>query len=170
MTAFKIGWKQRFFSAVLCGLVFSGCASAPIEPLAEYLPLPGEKAAEAAVAMIGTPYKYKGESPQGFDCSGLVRYSYLAAGLDVPHGTRALRIVTRAIPFGELSMGDLLFFNERGRKSSHVGIFLSGDLFVHAPSSGGRVRTDSLNDPYWGKSFAEARRFPKLDSLEHGDY
>ncbi len=118
----------------------------------------GEKAAFTAVSMIGRPYQYKGNSPAGFDCSGLVQYSYLASGLDVPHGTKALRAIT--LPTGEnMQIGDLLFFNERGKTYSHVGIYLGGDMFVHAPSTGGQIRTESLEDPYWKSSFVEARRF-----------
>ena len=118
----------------------------------------GEKAAFTAVSMIGRPYKYRGNSPAGFDCSGLVQYSYLAAGLDVPHGTKALKAIT--LPIGEnMQTGDLLFFNERGKAYSHVGIYLGGDTFVHAPGTGGQVETGSLEDPHWKSSFVEARRF-----------
>ena len=121
----------------------------------------GEKAARTALSMIGRPYKYKGNSPAGFDCSGLVQYSYLAAGLDVPHGTKALRDVT--IPTGEnMQIGDLLFFNERGKTYSHVGIYLGDDTFVHAPGTGGQIKTESLEDPHWQSSFVEARRFMEL--------
>jgi len=141
--------------------VLSGCATVPTGPVPENPSTIGEKAALTAVSMIGRPYKYKGDSPAGFDCSGLVQYSYLAAGLDVPHGTKALR--NRTLSIGRnLQTGDLLFFNERGKKSSHVGIYLENDTFVHAPSTGGKVRKDSLQDPYWRSSFVEARRFNEL--------
>ncbi len=138
-------------------LVFA-CSSAPVMPVTDDNPSMGEKAAAAAVAMIGRPYKYKGDSPEGFDCSGLVRYSYLAAGLAVPHGTKSLRSVTHPVSYREIRIGDLLFFNERGRKSSHVGIYLGDDVFVHAPGSGGKVKKESLSDSHWKKSFFEARR------------
>ena len=118
-----------------------------------------DKAATTAHAMVGRPYKYRGESPAGFDCSGLVRYSYLAAGLDVPHSTSALRERTRPISSRDIRKGDLVFFNQLGKKYSHVGISLGDDQFVHAPSSGKTVRTDSLDDPYWKKHFLGARRF-----------
>lgn len=121
----------------------------------------GEQAAFTAVSMIGRPYMYKGDSPAGFDCSGLVQYSYQAAGLDVPHGTKALMNRTRSIG-RDMQTGDLLFFAERGKKYSHVGIYLKNDTFVHAPSTGGQVRTESLEDPYWKNSFVEARRFMEL--------
>ena len=135
-----------------------GCAHAPVRPVAGYTPAIGEKAARTAVTMLGRPYLNKGDSPSGFDCSGLVRYSYLAAGLDVPHGTGALKETTRSVG-KDLRKGDLVFFNESGKKYSHVGIYLGSNSFVHAPSSGKKVRKDSLQDPYWKKSFIDARRF-----------
>jgi cell wall-associated NlpC family hydrolase len=110
--------------------------------------------------MIGRPYQYKGESEAGFDCSGLVRYSYLAAGMDVPHGTKELRNATIPVNSRAMREGDLLFFRENGKNYAHVGIYLEGSFFVHATSSGGTVRKDSLRDPYWEKTFLEARRFP----------
>jgi murein DD-endopeptidase len=146
----------------LCaGLSLSGCATAPPpKPVTGYTPAAGEKAAKTAVAMIGRPYKYQGESPEGFDCSGLVRYSYLSAGLDVPHRTGDLKKVTRPVSTRSMRRGDLLFFHEKGGKYSHVGIYIGDDRFVHAPSTGQKVRQDSIRDGYWKKSFIEARRFP----------
>ena len=138
--------------------VLIGCASLPTLPVTEHTPTTGEKAAHIAETMIGRPYKYRGDSPAGFDCSGLVQYSYQAAGLDVPHGTKALMNRTRSID-RNLQTGDLLFFTERGRKYSHVGIYLENDTFVHAPSTGGQVRKDSLQDPYWKDHFIDARSF-----------
>ncbi len=149
------GW----FAAGFVLLLAAACASAPVKPVTGYTPAIGEKAAKTAVSMIGRPYKFKGDSPEGFDCSGLVQYSYVSAGLGVPHGTDALRRVAKPVALNSVQKGDLLFFNERGKKASHVGIFLGGSLFVHATSTGGKVRKDSLADPYWKKSFLEARRF-----------
>jgi len=150
----------RTLAAVLCLMMIStGCASALPRPAAGCPPEIGEKAAKTAVSMIGRPYKYRGDSPTGFDCSGLVRYSYLAAGKDAPHGTKQLRTVTGPVGKADMREGDLLFFNENGKKYSHVGIYLEGDVFVHAPSTGGKVRRESLRDPHWEKSFLEARRF-----------
>jgi len=138
--------------------VLAGCATVPTQPVTEHPLTIGEKAARVAETMIGRPYKFKGNSPEGFDCSGLVQYSYLEAGLDAPHGTKALMPRTSPIN-GKLQTGDLLFFNERGKTYSHVGIYLENDTFVHAPGTGGNVRTDSLQDPYWKDHFIEARRF-----------
>ncbi len=150
----------RLVLIVLTAVFAVGCSSAPpVKPVKGYTPAAGEKAAETAASMLGKPYKYRGESPSGFDCSGLVRYSYLVAGMDVPHGTKALRQVTRAVSSRSLLKGDLLFFLQEGKRYSHVGLYIGSDRFVHAPSSGKTVRTDDLTDPYWRKHLLEARRF-----------
>ncbi len=146
------------WSVIICS---AGCA-VPYQParhIEGYSSEVGNKAADTALTMIGRPYKYRGDTPAGFDCSGLVRYSYLTAGMNVPHSTGALRQHTRPVYDREMRKGDLLFFNESGRKYSHVGIYEGDSRFVHAPSTGKHVRTDSLLDPYWKKHFLGARRF-----------
>lgn len=131
----------------------------PTEHIEGYAFSMADKAADTALTMVGKPYKYRGDSPAGFDCSGLVRYSYRAAGMDVPHGTKALRSASRSISYNEIRKGDLLFFLQEGKKYSHVGIYVNDNLFVHATSTGKTVRIDTLLDPYWEKHFLEARRF-----------
>jgi murein DD-endopeptidase len=153
--------KKLFLVILACSLsiIFSACASTQPARLVEGdSPAAGEKAAATARSMIGRPYRFKGESPEGFDCSGLVRYSYLTAGMELPHGTSALFKISSPVRFDDIRKGDLLFFTQRGRKYSHVGISIGGDRFVHAPSSGKRVREDNLDNPYWKKHFLGARR------------
>ena len=118
------------------------------------------EASEVAASMVGKPYRYGGNHPnRGFDCSGLVYFSYRRAGLDVPRSTTDQRRLARPVSVARLSRGDLLFFNQEGKHSSHVGIYLGDDRFVHAPSSGKQVRVDSFSSPYWQKHFVDARRF-----------
>jgi cell wall-associated NlpC family hydrolase len=119
---------------------------------------PGDRAAALAAQMVGKPYKYGGSSPSGFDCSGLVQYSFRHAGISLPHNTMQQRSATRLVKISELRRGDLLFFNQEGKKHGHVGIYLGGGRFVHAPSSGKSVRSDALTSPYWKKHLSEARR------------
>jgi cell wall-associated NlpC family hydrolase len=108
--------------------------------------------------MIGRPYLYQGKTPAGFDCSGLVRYSYLAAGVDVPRGTGDLRQASRPVGNGDMRKGDLVFFDRNGNKYGHVGIYAGDGRFIHAPSAGKTVRVDILLDPYWKERFSGARR------------
>lgn len=143
----------------ITGLLFAGCASAPTKHAAGYSASAGDKAADTALTMIGRPYKFKGDMPAGFDCSGLVRYSYLTAGMEVPHSTSALKNSTRSVGLKNARKGDLLFFVQQGKKYSHVGVYIGNDQFVHAPSTGGFVRKDSIADPYWKQHYLDTRRF-----------
>ena len=140
-------------------LAFTGCASAPAPSASSgSTKSPAELAASQAVKMVGKPYKYGGSSPSGFDCSGLVLYSYKQAGLALPHSTDKQRSTSRLVKVSELRRGDLLFFNQEGKKYGHVAIYAGNGKFVHAPSSGKSVRTDRLDNPYWKKHLSEARR------------
>ncbi len=148
--------------AILCGLSLSLLTCGSPRP-ANYLEkdplILAEKVLATAWSMIGRPYKYRGENPAGFDCSGLVRYSYLAAGMDVPHGTGELKQLTHYVREGEMRKGDLVFFERDGKNVLHVGIYAGDNRFVHAPRPGKAVRIDSLLDPYWKERFIDARRF-----------
>lgn len=117
----------------------------------------GEKAAAIAVDQVGVPYRYGGSSPRGFDCSGLVQYSYSRAGKHVPRTTGQLWSSTAAVGRHELRIGDLLFFKIAG-KMSHVGLYLGGRRFVHAPSSGRTVTVASLDAPFYKDAFLRAGR------------
>ena len=118
------------------------------------------RAADNAARMVGVPYRYGGNSPTGFDCSGLVQFSYSRAGIKLPRDTYGQRQSTRAISQRSLQRGDLVFFDQEGKRSSHVGIYLGDNRFVHAPSSGKTVRIANLADRYWQQHFAGARRVP----------
>jgi cell wall-associated NlpC family hydrolase len=147
----------------LCILAVAGCATPQRTPLAaagSTKPTAElrDDAAMHAQKMVGKPYKYGGASPSGFDCSGLVLYSYKRAGLVLPHGTDRQRSVSRPIKLADVRRGDLLFFNQEGKKFGHVGIYVGEGKFVHAPSSGKSVRSDRLDTPYWRKHLSEARR------------
>jgi len=151
-------------SLAIIVLAVAGCASAPqrapgassgsTRPTAEL----ADHAAGHALKMVGKPYRYGGSSPSGFDCSGLVLYSYKQAGLSLPHSTHKQRSTSRAVKVADVRRGDLLFFNQEGKKHGHVGIYVVGGKFVHAPSSGKSVRSDALGNPYWKKHLSEARR------------
>lgn len=125
-------------------------------------------ATKKALEQVGKPYKYGGASPRGFDCSGLVQYSYKQAGIKLPRKTGELRRVTKPIAVKQLREGDLVFFDQEGKKSSHVGIYAGKGRFVHAPSTGGKVNVGRIKSPYWSKHLAEARRInlPKSRSIK----
>jgi murein DD-endopeptidase len=147
----------RNVAALLFLFALCACAGRPARGVSDAAPQ-ALSAAEYALKMVGKPYRYGGFTAAGFDCSGLVHYSYARAGLDLPRNTPALRRTGTELQFDELIRGDLVFFDQEGRKSSHVGIYLGDGRFVHAPSSGGKVRIDRLDSPYWSRHLNEARR------------
>jgi murein DD-endopeptidase len=155
---------QRVKAILIIGgvlLGFSGCASAPMASTAPAKTIAadrGDAAAALAAKMVGKSYKYGGSSPSGFDCSGLVQYSFRQAGVTLPHNTVKQRSASRLVKVSELRRGDLLFFDQEGKKNSHVGVYLGDGKFVHAPSSGKSVRSDTLANPYWKKHLSEVRR------------
>ncbi len=101
-----------------------------------------------AEELLGTPYRYGGSNPGGFDCSGLVQYTHAQAGVRVPRVARAQRRYARQVPVSRLKPGDLVFFRLEG-KTDHVGIYVGDGEFIHAPSSGKRVSRARLDSVYW---------------------
>jgi cell wall-associated NlpC family hydrolase len=114
----------------------------------------------SALSLTGVKYKYGGGSPEtGFDCSGFVRYVFQqAASLTLPHSARALSQLGQTISMEQLEPGDLVFFNTLKSAFSHVGIYLGGNRFIHAPSAGGSINVVNMDDAYWAKRFNGARR------------
>lgn len=116
-------------------------------------------AASIAQSQIGVPYLYGGSTPQGFDCSGLVYYSYSGAGKVVPRTTSALWRAAATVAEGSERPGDLVFFDTEG-KPGHVGIYLGDGFFVHAPSSGKNVVTARLDDGWYAQQLLRIGRLP----------
>ena len=119
----------------------------------------GLKVVKHAKGVIGTPYEYGGKTPgDGFDCSGLVQYSYQQAGMRVPRTTMSLFKKTRRIKKSVLIPGDLVFFKLTNKLTSHVGIYAGNERFIHAPSSGKKVMISKISDPFWSGKFVGGGR------------
>lgn len=113
-----------------------------------------------AIALVGTPYHFGGNNPLGgFDCSGLVGYVFRdAANISLPRSAAQMSdLPADKLDRDELRSADLVFFRDR-RRITHVGIYVGNRRFVHAPSSGGTVRLDSLDGHWWREHFAFGKR------------
>ena len=113
-----------------------------------------------AYSLIGTPYKYGGYSPKtGFDCSGFVDYVFRhTANVSLPHNAHQISRHGSPVKSSQLREGDLVFYDTNNEAYSHVGIYLGNDHFIHAPSSGGSVRTEDMREHYWKIHYNGARR------------
>jgi len=111
-----------------------------------------------ALSFRGTPYRNGGSDPNGFDCSGFTQWVFARHGVALPREVEEQFKAGRKIKQDDLKPGDLVFFHTVSRGASHVGIFVAGDQFVHAPSSKGVVRVESINSSYWSQRFLGGRR------------
>lgn len=149
--------------------VLAGCASAPQTTSIALPPASAPAASQTAAhddllfhafSLIGTPYRWGGSSPEtGFDCSGLINYVFReTAGLSLPRTTAGLSELPGTTSSSALRPGDLVLFSTRGKRVDHAGIYVGEGRFLHAPSTGGRVRIDDLQASYWQRSYKSARR------------
>jgi hypothetical protein len=118
----------------------------------------GQEIADAASALIGSPYRYGGSGPDVFDCSGLVSFVHAKFGVATPRTAAQQFAAAQPVPRGELRAGDLVFFRLSGSSVSHVGVYIGQGYFVHAPQTGANVRIASLDDDYFRPRFAGAGR------------
>lgn len=161
---------RRLTVVIFSASLAVACSSQPSSPLQRDRPVSagkttaaisanhfGDRAVAAALQQVGVPYRYGGNSPSGFDCSGLVQFSYAHAGKTVPRTTGALWADALPVSDNKLRKGDLLFFSIAG-KMSHVGMYIGDGRFVHAPASGKRVSIESLKNEYYRKALIRAGR------------
>jgi cell wall-associated NlpC family hydrolase len=109
------------------------------------LPLPPGAAGQAistALAQVGDPYQHAASGPDAFDCSGLTSYAYAAAGIALPHSSRAQSALGTQVSRAELQAGDLVFFYT---PISHVGLYIGNGMMVHARTYGSPVAVTSVD-------------------------
>lgn len=140
----------------LLTLTLSGCSFLPVSQK----PATGSRAqvVNTAVKMLGRPYRYGGSAPNGFDCSGLVRFSYQQAGLDIPRTAIEQYERSTPVPDNRLQPGDLVFFTLNSSRVSHVGIYVGDGKFIHAPALGKQVMESRLDEPFWHWHLVRAGR------------
>lgn len=151
---------------VACSMfsLFAGCSTSPVAPASNRatstIASPeAREVALAALTLLKTGYRFGGKNPEaGLDCSGFVTYVYqLALGRQLTGNAASLARQGREVARDQLQTGDLVFFNTLGRPFSHVGIYLGGGEFIHAPNSRGTVRVDKLTNAYYASRYESAR-------------
>ena len=149
---------------VSSSLLLAACSSGPPTRAArapvyrELTPQESGNIAIHALGLVGTPYRYGGNTPQGgFDCSGLIGYVYRSqAGVAPPRTVAQLDGFGQPVGADALRTGDLVLFGS-GRPN-HAGIYVGDGRFVHAPSTGGTVRLDRLTSGFWSRQTLAVRR------------
>lgn len=124
-------------------------SATPAPPPSQYSGVVG-----VAMSQLGKPYVWGAAGPDAFDCSGLVTWAFAQLGVSVPHSSFAQAGMGTPVPRDQLEPGDLVFFDGNG----HVGIYIGGGQFVHAPNTGDVVKISSLSEGYWASSYDGARR------------
>jgi cell wall-associated NlpC family hydrolase len=152
---------------LLTVLLLSACGSSRdnIRPHNSGSAVSAKKVTSYAKSLVGAPYKYGGNSPDsGFDCSGFVGHVFRhTEGIKLPRNTRQISRHGSPVKSSQLRPGDLVFYETNRLSYSHVGIYLGNDRFIHAPSSGGKVRVEDMNLSYWKKHYNGARRLSSRD-------
>ncbi len=154
-----VALRFGYWMILLCTTAIVACASSPLSR-AQGDRYPGIRSdlIYHALAQLGAPYVWGGVSPEGFDCSGLVQYSYAQVGLGVPRTSEEQLAASLPLDLQELLPGDLVFFNTTDQ-ASHVGIYLGDGAFIHAPSTGKKVTIANIENAYWREAFYRAGSF-----------
>lgn len=158
--AYQSSFNNRRFVALgalgILFLVLAACAQRPI--IHDNVQLRALRASivSHALKMRGKPYRYGGMDPRGFDCSGLVLYSFQQVGVQVPRTTHAQFRGSSPVYLQQIQPGDLVFYRINNSIVSHVGIYIGNGQFIHAPGQGRSVRTESLQNAYWQYRFVGA--------------
>jgi len=148
----RFGFKAAVTAALLLAGLAGGCGLGNSSRL-------GAAAARESRRYLGVPYLLGGIDPRGFDCSGLVYYVYNRLGLELPRSAAQQAAVGRKVRRNQLRAGDLVFFaTGRGREVTHVGLYLGGRKFIHAPGQGKTVIISKLDSDYYARAYHSARR------------
>jgi cell wall-associated NlpC family hydrolase len=139
-----LAWADLYANVYSAGAT----ESAPAIPAAESAGPAAQAAVSYALAQLGTPYRWGGDEPGGFDCSGLVQAAYQAAAIALPRVAQAQYDAGPPVPAGQpLQPGDLVFFGADPADVTHVGIIVSPGEMVDAPHTGAVVRIEPYSWP-----------------------
>ena len=149
-----------FVEGLSTGIAPSAQALSGQKPLkASGEPVTGADILAETEQYLGIRYVHGGESPKGFDCSGLIYYVLRTLGYSAPRSVAAQARMGTPVGNDLLQPGDLVFFATLGGKTpTHVGIYAGDGQFLHAPNSRSKVSYGDLTSGYWLKCYIGARR------------
>jgi cell wall-associated NlpC family hydrolase len=119
----------------------------------------GAAIAARAAALIGKPYEFGGADLSGFDCSGLALFVYERSGISIPRTAAQQQRAAQAVPLTRLLPGDLVFFRMGSGGVDHVGVYIGGGRFVHAPHKGVAVSSADLTEAFYARHLVNGGRF-----------
>lgn len=150
----KIGYIADKFVVAAGTTVKTSRSTTAVTKQLEAVDVSDDSVAKKVIAyakkLVGVPYVYGGSSPSGFDCSGFIGYVFNNFGIKLNRSAASMYSNGKKVSKNALKAGDLLFFDASSRKASgeidHAGIYLGNDLFIHASSSNGEVKIQSLSE------------------------
>ena len=153
-------------------IVLMGCSQPRLPYSPQNLqPAESQEVIKAAKKQLGVSYNFGGASPsEGFDCSGLVFYSFQQIDISLPRTTLGQLRHTTPVTRKNLEPGDLVFFRVYRSRVSHVGIYLGSNRFIHAPSTGKNVTISRLDNPFWNKRYIRAGRILRTGQKYSPEY
>jgi len=160
-------FRQAAGITVVMLITLASCAGSPPRADFSLLPMDNERSftpaqsevIKTARSLLGRPYRFGGTTPEGFDCSGFVGYVYRrAARLALPRETHEMVLSGKPVSVSEIAPADLVYFKIEHQKPLHVGIYIGGGKFIHAPSTRGHVNIQNLGEDYWRDRYLGARR------------
>lgn len=161
---------QLYVVVYSCTLTTVNAADSQLRTESTHRSNAGAELVLRALGLLGVNYRFGGNTPEaGLDCSGLVRHVFReAAGLILPRRSEEISRTGETVQIDQLKPGDLVFFNTLRQAFSHVGIYIGNNQFVHAPSTGGQVRVESLSTNYWSVRYNGARRVVEGQAPSNG--
>lgn len=153
---------MKYIFSVLAIFMLSSCVSMRTGGVSADAGGVRESVVKYAKSALNAEYKYSGTGADGgFDCSGLAQYVYAQSGIRIARTASSQYRESEKILKSNLLPADLVFFTTYGPGVTHVGIFIGGTSFIHAPSKGKRVSIADLESVYWKKAFVGAGRYIK---------
>ncbi|MFK2826090.1 C40 family peptidase [Bacillus sp. B190/17] len=144
---------KKWVTTIICSFILSISLLVPAHSASA---ASADSVIAEAQKYIGTPYRWGGTTPKGFDCSGFIQYAHKQVGIHLPRTAAQMYQKGTAVEKSAMQPGDLIFFSTYKKGASHVGIYLGNNEFIHSASKG--VRIDKVSNSYYQKRYLGSKR------------